>query len=225
MNNPLNRRDAISSAFLSAFTLGSTFLLSAPNPASAAGIRVAQYPPLEYLEPIYELKLSVDSLKVVMLDPSSKAKRPFIQKRLDKMFSGGIFSEKNVLLGLAVTYNNQIKYSESELLAYIKIDKNERLGYIDSTLKSLESLKNNLKKGEGEVDEDILIADAENAQKSITAWFSMLPSEEVEAVDKLFRMSREADVNRDGKLDASELATLPDKERDIWLKRVVLIGD
>ena len=141
------------------------------------------------------------------------------------MFSGGIFSEKNYLLGLAVTYNNQIRYSESELSAYIKLDKDERLGYIDSTLKSLESLKNNLKKADGAVSEDILISDVDNAQRSIAAWFSMLPNEEVDAVDKLFRMTREADVNNDGKLDASELATLPEKERDIWLKRVALIGD
>lgn len=219
----LNRRQAISTLTLNTI-VPSIVVSTAPRRVHAAETRISQYPSLEYLEPIYELKLSVDTLKLAMTDPS-KAKRPFILKRLEKMFSGGIFSEMNFLFGLALTYNNQIQYSESELPAYIKIDKDERLRYIDSTLKSLESLKNNLKKGDGMVEEEILVGDAENAQKSIAAWFSMIPKEEVDAVDKLFRMSREADVNRDGKLDASELATLPEKERDIWLKRVVLIGD
>lgn len=219
----INRRDVFSSSL--AHLLAPVILASsAPRPADAAVIRISQYPSLEYLEPLYELKLSVDALKQAMIDPS-KTKRPFIQKRLEKMFSGGLFSEKNVYIGLAVAYNNQIKYSESELSTYIKLDKEERLGYIDSAFKSLESLKNNLKKGDGIVHEEDLIGDADNAQRLITAWFSKLPNEEIEAVDKLFKMSREADINRDGKLDASELATLPEKEQNIWLKRVVLIGD
>lgn len=152
-----------------------------------------------------------------------------IQKRLEKLFGGGIFSEKNYYLGLAVTYNNQIVYdTDRELSTYINLDKDERLNYIDSALKSLESVKNTLKRvgaTASAMDENMLMNDVDSAQKSIKAWFAMLPSQDMDDVDNLFRMTRGADVNRDGKLDASELAVLPEKERETWLKRIALAGD
>jgi hypothetical protein len=146
------------------------------------------------------------------------------------MFRGGIFSKKNYLLGLAVMCNNQIVYSDSKLKTFSNLDKDARLGYMTSTLNSLESVKNNLKTNGGNsdtvsVDDDTLLNDVNDVQRSISAWFAMIPLEDVEAADQLFKVKRVADVNRDGKLDASELATLPEKEREIWLKCVTLIGD
>mmetsp|Transcript_9960 Transcript_9960/g.12556 ORF Transcript_9960/g.12556 Transcript_9960/m.12556 type:complete len:282 (+) Transcript_9960:1-846(+) len=218
----LSRRDAFTNLFKGvgvAATVTAATLIMPQN--SHAAVRITKYPPLEYLEPIYELKLSVDALKSGMADES---KRPYIKKRLDKLFGGGIFSEKNYLLGLAVTYSNQIQYSESELKTYINLDKDERLQKIDSALKSLESLKRNLKDS-SIANEETLMRDVDDAQRSISAWFAMVPSEDIAAVDNLFRVTRMADANRDGKLDAVELSTLPEKEREIWLKRIALAGD
>ena len=47
---------------------------------------------------------------------------------------------------------------------------------------------------------------------------------DVERCDALFRATREADANRDGKLDASELATLQSADRATWEARVALVG-
>lgn len=229
------RRNILSSVSSLALTLAATTIIpQSSKAASSSSIRILQYPSLEYLEPIYELKLSIDALEKGLLlsssnDDTSQRQRINIQKRLEKLFAGGIFSEKNFYLGLAVTYNNQIAYDTNrELSTYINLDKDERLNYIDSTLKSLESVKNTLKRVSttaASVDEDILMNDIGSAQKSIKAWFAMVPTQDVDAVENLFRMTRGADANRDGKLDASELATLPEKEREIWIKRIALAGD
>ena len=239
------RRDILSSFSSLTVTLAATTVAPQTSKAASSSIRILKYPPLEYLEPIYELKLSIDALEkgLILSSPNDlnnnsnnnltseqrQRQRVNIQKRLEKLFGGGIFSEKNYYLGLAVTYNNQIVYdTDRELSTYINLDKDERLNYIDSALKSLESLKNTLKKvgaTSSAMDENTLMNDVDSAQKSIKAWFAMVPSQDMDDVDNLFRITRGADVNRDGKLDASELATLPEKEREIWLKRIALAGD
>jgi hypothetical protein len=64
----------------------------APSPVRAAATaRVTTWPGLEYLEPIYELKLSLDALNAVAGDPS---RWPALQRRMDKFFSGGLLSER-----------------------------------------------------------------------------------------------------------------------------------
>ena len=207
-----------------AATISSSNSRSSSNSSSSSSstsIRITNYPPLEYLEPLYELKLSIDALREGITDIQ---KRPSILRRLEKMFSGGLFSEKNYLLGLAVMYNNQIVYDPNELSMYINLDKEERFNYIGSTLASLESIKNNLK-GKNNVDETLLLQDMDSAQRSMNDWFRIVPYQNIEAVAQLYVATRMADVNRDGKLDALELATLLDQEREIWLKRVALVGD
>mmetsp|Transcript_22733 Transcript_22733/g.26340 ORF Transcript_22733/g.26340 Transcript_22733/m.26340 type:complete len:310 (-) Transcript_22733:135-1064(-) len=222
----MSRRDAISKTTQSCMmgVLGLTMLSSQSFNAVAAStqstVRIDQYPSLEYLEPIYELKLSVDALKIGAADPS---KWKFIKKRLDKLFSGGIFSEKNYLLGLSIMYANQIKYSESELPEYIKLDKEQRLRFMEETLQNLESLTKVL--GSTDINADAVQRDVDSAQTSILAWFSMVPTEDISNVDKFFKVTRIADNNRDGKLDTAELSTLSESDREMWLRRVTLFGD
>jgi hypothetical protein len=202
---------------------------------SATSIRINSYPPLEYLEPIYELKLSIDSLRRnIQNNGSSTTTVPYIYKRLDKMFANGIFSEKNYYLGLAVTYNNQIVYDKNELKTFVNLDKEERFNLVRDTFNRLESLKNRLKSildGSNQTDistnsqgKDIL-EDVEDAQRFMTRWFELVPRKDLNDVDNLYKLVRNADVSRDGKLDANELLTLPEKERDVWIKRVALVGD
>ena len=81
----IGRRACIQSA-------GATLLVMAPRQAPAAPVvRVKAYPALEYLEPIYELKLSLDALGPVAGD---EARWPALRKRLDKFFGGGPLSER-----------------------------------------------------------------------------------------------------------------------------------
>ena len=58
--------------------------------------RVTAYPGLEFLEPIYELKLSLDALAPVAANPQ---RYPALRARLDKFFGGGLLSEKYYYLG------------------------------------------------------------------------------------------------------------------------------
>lgn len=202
---------------------------------SATSIRITSYPSLEYLEPIYELKLSIDSLQRNIQNSDNTATSfPYIYKRLAKMFANGIFSEKNYYLGLAVTYNNQIVYDKNELKTFVNLDKEERFNLINDTFNRLESLKNRLKivldgSSQSDISTNIrkkdILEDVEDAQRFMTRWFELIPKEDVNDVDNLYKMVRKADVNRDGKLDANELLTLPEKERDVWIKRIALVGD
>jgi len=248
-HNLINRRTILSQSLLgitSPFIFSQSASATSTSSSRSSNTRITNYPSLEYLEPIYELKLSIQSLQQVLQNNNNNNnpnQYSFIQKRLNKMFQGGPFSEKNYYLGLAVTYNNQIQYSDGELQTFINLDKDERFNLIDSTLKSLELLKDHLKsyndtnnnnKGNNSVvvndnnNNSIVVLmknDINDAERFITKWFDLVPNEDVNAVASLFKMTREADVNRDGRLDGAELAILPEKEREIWLKRIALVGD
>ena len=67
-----------------------------PTRAHAAAARVAAHPPLEYLEPIYELKLSLDALVVVAPQPE---RWPALRQRM-RRFCGGPLSEQYYYSGL-----------------------------------------------------------------------------------------------------------------------------
>ena len=184
-------------------------------------VRIASYPSLEYLEPIFELKLSVDNLAK---GTQNKKLRPYILKRLEKFFRGGLTSERNYYSGLGIQYVNNISYdTDQELPEYIKLDKEQRLQAMESTLKFLEQLKQVLA---DDIDnDDLVMSNAQDASSSLQKWFDMIPTQDFEAVDQLFRSTRAADANRDGKLDDKELATMTETEREIWKKRVKLVGD
>ena len=67
-----------------------------PTRAHAAAARVAAHPPLEYLEPIYELKLSLDALVAVAPQPE---RWPALRQRM-RRFCGGPLSEQYYYSGL-----------------------------------------------------------------------------------------------------------------------------
>ena len=212
--NALKRRNFLKSA---AFTTSG--ILWSNSPATAATqARVEQHPPLEYLEPIYELKLSLNALQNRVADETTW---PLLQKRLDGFFKGGLLSEKFYYVGLSFQYVSKIKYDKNDLQEYIRLDKEARVDAMDDALNNMEALKNDL----GGTDKKAVEGDIEAAQAALNRWFSMVPQKDIEAVDTLFRATRVADVNRDGKLDAQELETLSEQDRDVWKKRVALVGD
>jgi len=92
---------------------------------------------------------------------------------------------------------------------------------MDDCLNNMEAFKNDL----GGTDVTAVEGDLAAAQAALNLWFSMVPQEEVEAVDKLFRATRAADINRDGKLNDKEMETLSEQDRDVWKKRVELVGN
>lgn len=219
-----SRRNFLSSACGSSVIGASVFSVTAlttqPQAAAAAStVRVAAWPNLAYLEPIYELNLSINALAMTVGDIS---KWPLVQKRLEKFFKGALLSEKNYYTGVAVTYMNEIKYDPSETSEFIKIDKSKRYEAFEACMKNLELLKNDIAANESA---DNVKADAAAAQRALAEWFSCVPSEDVQAIGKLFVSVKNADADRNGRLDDIELQSLSETDRNIWKKRVDLFGD
>lgn len=179
--------------------------------------RVQSYPCIEYLEPMYEFKLSVDALQSGVQDPQ---KWPFVLKRLEKFFKGTILSEKNFYFGVGLQYMNDIKYDAAELPNYVLMDKESRYNALDNTMKNLEGLKGALAKQDAQLVNDY----AKDAQVALASWFAMVPENDYKAVQNLFVDVKKADLNRDGRLSDEELELLSPEERTIWKKRVEKFG-
>jgi hypothetical protein len=166
-----------------------------------------------------ELRLSVKALQSGVQDPS---RWPLVKKRLDTFFGGGLLSERNYYGGLSFQYINAIKYDlGSELKEYIKLDQEDRRNYMESTLNALEVLQDAL----GRSNQDDITYYAQQASSFLDGWFAMVPMKDIKAVDRIFKEVQGADTDHDGKLSASELATLPAGDRNLWRKRVDLVGE
>jgi len=116
---------------------------------------------------------------------------------------------------------SKIRYSDSELKAFINIDQNERYEAMESTMDALKALKNSLEK---ELP-DKVESDADAAKSALGRWFGLIPPSDVAAVEKLFLAVRKADKDRNGRLSDDELATLSEADRNAWKKRVDLVGE
>ena len=78
---------------------------------------------------------------------------------------------------------------------------------------------------ESKTNKEEIVFNAQQADMNLDHWFSMIPMEDVKAVGRIFKEVRGADIDRDGKLSASELATLPEDDGEVWKKRVALVGE
>ena len=124
--------------------------------ADSAAARVATWPPLEYLEPVYELKLSLDALASIA---AKKERWPALQKRLDKFFGGGPLSEKNYYAGLALQYANKIGYDDLDFA--VQADTQNRQISMSACLQGLENMRNAL--ASSEPDESAVVSAASAA--------------------------------------------------------------
>ncbi len=207
----MSRRAAVASGLATMATFG--------RPALAdASVRVEQWPGLEYLEPIYELSLSLDALVAVADNPE---RWPALRQRLKKFFGGGPLSERYYYAGLSLQYSDQIKYDDID--AFVQDDKSQRKQAMDDVLASMERLK-------GAVDEPApdaasVVSNARAARKAMDAWLRRAPSADVRAADALFKAVRAADTNRDGVLSGSEYDNLSQADGATWKARVALVGD
>lgn len=216
----VSRRKALASSFLP------LLLLPLPSHATATttivggatqSARVETWPGIEGLEPMYEFKLSIDALTKGVSEPKNW---PFIQKRLDKFFSGFIVNEKNFYLGVGLQYMNDIQYDKGELPNYVVIDKEARFDALDRTMKDLEALKASLEAGDASAIESY----ATSAQNALASWFALIPPSDVKAVEELFVNVQKADTNRDGRLSDDELSFLPIPQQDSWKRKVDKFG-
>jgi hypothetical protein len=198
-------------------------VFTAANPSHAVVVakvaRVESWPGIDSLEPMYELKLSLDAMVNGVQDPQNW---PYVQKRLDTFFSGFIMSEKNFYFGVGLQYMNEIQYDKAELPNYVLLDKQARYDALEQTMKNLENLKSVLAIGGS--DADTVKDFATYAQAALASWFAMIPSQDVTAVEALFVNVKKADVNRDGRLSDDELVFLSINEQKLWKQRVAKFG-
>jgi len=204
--------------FLFVGTVGMSALVRGPAMA-ASQARVQKYPGLEYLEPIYELQLSVSALQSSAGDAN---KWHLLKQRLEKFFGGGLFSERNYYAGVGVQYMNQMEYDKNELKEYVRLDKEARFNAMEDTLNSLEAIKNELQKDSP--DAAFVRSNAEAASAAISRWFANIPDADRRAVADLYIAVRKADQNRDGRLSDSELALLDETDQAVWKRRIKLVG-
>lgn len=209
----LTRRDT-----LVALPLATWFL---PRYSSAAATR-ANETPLYLLEPLYELKLSLDALATI--DSFDPKKWPRMQRRLDKFFSvgsgdGSTVSERDVYSNIG---KECVDTAES------------RLAPLEYTFAKLQLLRDKLgivlanTKTVSADDENIEAQDihrmTRDAQTSLTMWFQFVPQQDMDRLDQLVQHVNSADGDRDGKLSESELRRLSDDERVLWEARVGKFG-
>ena len=107
---------------------------------------VSEWPAVEYLEPVVELKQLLDGLVVGVQDESNW---PFIRRKLDSFFSGGpggIFSDRFFYQGVAIQYAFQIKYAPLQATSgAIDSDKLARQDAILGTMDALQQMRTELK--------------------------------------------------------------------------------
>ena len=206
-------------------------LLGAPSKTPAAdavvvggavqSARVASWPGIENLDPMYELKLSIDALSSGVADP---ANWPYVQRRLDKFFQGSIFSERSFYFGVGLQYMNDIQYDKAELPSYVLLDKEARYKALEQTMNSLEMLKSSLASPNASVIKDVIQDNAKECQAALASWFALVPQGDVRAVQELFEHVKKADVNRDGRLSDDQLPFLSIEEQELWKKGVAKFG-
>jgi hypothetical protein len=212
---------------------------AAPRRASAAAslssssrVRIKTQPGLEYLEPIYELRLSIEALdqglRAAREDGTEQEGLRGIQARLEKFFGGGIFSERNFYAGLAVQYMNQIVYDDAELKEYIRLDKEARFGSMEDALNGLEAVKRALpsvlESSSPPKDDETVMNGMADAKNGIDRWFELVPESDRKEVADLYVKARQADANRDGRLDDTELSRMDESSRGVWKRRIQVAG-
>ena len=217
----LSRRSAFS-ALAVALPLSADAKKHRANAAAAVALggatqsaRVASWPGVESLEPLYEFKLSLDAIALGVRD---RDKWPYIKKRLDAFSGGFILNEKNFFMGVGLQYMNEIQYDGAELPNYVLLDKETRFGALEQTMKNLEDLKAAL--ADTTSTSETVEGLAQASQSSLQAFFALVPESDVKAVEDLFVHVKKADMNGDGALSDEEIMFLPPIEQEIWKRRV-----
>jgi hypothetical protein len=93
---------------------------------------------------------------------------------------------------------------------------------MEDALNSLKELFETLKK-DSPSDADVKGC-VNQAGTSLDRWFALVPPSDMERVGKLFIAARQVDVNRNGKVELEELATMSEEDRVVWKRRVALVG-
>ena len=207
---PFDRRAVVTGAVAA--------LHAAPSHAAAApAVRVSAWPSVEYLEPIFELKLSLDALQAAATEPT---RWPALRKRLE-VFCGGPLSEQYYFIGLAQQYIAQIAYDDLD--EFVRADKRTRQQRMEEIMMALRQTKDELRASAPRASE--IAANTRAATQGMAQWLGMVPEADVRRAADLYANVRAADSDRNGKLSTAELDTLNPSDKALWKAKVALVGE
>lgn len=219
------RRRVVLTSFFTASTSLVIFPCTTLASTSTTFTTSTVFPPIEYLEPLYELLLSLNGI----VGSSRNVKQyPRLKRRLGQFFgqlqrqytSNDGVTEATYYQRIAREYVDGIQYSTKLSRDAIEKDKQTREQAIQNALDALVVLKCSIDSG----DPNVVEQNARNAQQALTRWFALVPTNDVAKVEALIQDVRAADKDRDGKLSIIEMQDLSKFTRSIWEKRTRLFG-
>jgi len=179
---------------------------------------IRQYPPLQYLVPIYTFE---SSLAILASQLDSKAGAVGIQRAsllVDKFLDGGFLSNKNVFRGMCVVYIQEINYDDPDR-DRIYSDRLDRLNNCDSTIAAFVSMQIPLAKlaahGADSASEEVR-GYLEDARAGMRNFFSKVPPNDIKRVKEWIGTINAADADRNGKLEGSELDALSQSDKSLY---------
>jgi hypothetical protein len=179
---------------------------------------IQSYPSLQYLVPIYTFNLSLSYL-ANQLGSSTQEGIQVASKIVDKFFSGGLLSNKNIFRGMCAIYINEIRYDDPDR-DRVYVDRVTRLQYCDSTINSLEKMQKPLAQLvaiHASSPSEQVMSYLESARNGLRNFLSIVPEKDIERVKSWIVTMKAADLDQDGKIDDSELEKLSDEDKTLFL--------
>ena len=194
---------------------------------------IKAYPSIQYLIPIYTLDTSLTYLSNLLSNNPTPASIAKANTSINKFFSGGLLSNKNIFRGICVVYIDEIQYDDPDR-DRVEKDKMGRFQDCDSLLKGLEKVKKPLNTYAASVAAtaaassslsltEIIVevpseitTQLETARLSLKQFLGKIPVKEQERVQAWFGEIQRVDVNKDGRLSNEELDLLNQSDREVY---------
>ena len=203
--------------------LGTSVIAVAPTLVTASEAEeeaalIRQYPSIQYLVPIYNLQDALGVLESELLSNTNVGIKRASQI-VDRFLAGGFLSNKNIFRGMCVIYVQEIKYQDPSNLPPIMVNQNSWLDGCDATLQGIVNLQKPLQtlvKAGADVPTPEVIGFLRDSQTGLQQFLNKVPREDIEKMQSFIKAVGEADVNKNGKLDSSELNSLSKEDQALY---------
>mmetsp|Transcript_16914 Transcript_16914/g.23191 ORF Transcript_16914/g.23191 Transcript_16914/m.23191 type:complete len:256 (-) Transcript_16914:64-831(-) len=179
---------------------------------------IKAWPDLKFLVPIYQLGTSLDVLANLLEPNQGAAGLRLASNLVERFFGGGFLSNKSIYRGLCTVYAQEVQYDDADKDRI----REDRLAYIadcDMTLAAMEAMRKPLKRlvaeGANQASPDVT-SSLEDARAGVRKFLSRVPPEDVERVERFVVAVAAADVNRNGRVEGSEVDFLSPDDRELY---------